>query len=72
MWKIKGSISILLLAYSMRLSDGAFIPFEEDELEERGTPTISHLFIFKVLLSSKVGDYLITYLTEFLISVGPY
>jgi len=35
MWKIEGSIFILLLAYSMRLSDGAFIPFEEDQLEER-------------------------------------
>ena len=34
MWKIKGSIFILLLVNSMRFSNGAFIPFEEDQLEK--------------------------------------
>ena len=34
MWKIKGSNFILLLVISMRFSDGAFIPFEEDKSEK--------------------------------------
>ena len=34
MWKIKGSMFILLLVNSMSISDGAFIPFQEDQPEK--------------------------------------